>query len=147
MSRGYRLVLHNFSIEKVTTIQGIYRAAGSFLICIWPLAADAQLCTQWTQAVRAGDLQVQLQEASGMAASRQFPGRLYHINDSGDVGQFYITRMNGSDLRAVRVAGFDPKDTEAMSLGPCPQDTHSSCLYLGDIGDNDSRRNSIEIVV
>jgi len=82
-----------------------------------------------------------------MAASRQFPGRLYHINDSGDVGQFYITRMDGSDLRAVRVAGFDPKDTEAMSLGPCPQDTHSSCLYLGDIGDNDSRRNSIEIVV
>jgi len=116
-------------------------------MCFWPLAAGAQLCEQWTQGVRAGDLQVQLQEASGMAASRQFPGRLYHINDSGDAGQFYITRMDGSDLRTVQVASFEPKDTEALSLGPCPQATSSSCIYIGDIGDNDSRRSSIEIIV
>jgi len=82
-----------------------------------------------------------------MAASSQFAGRLYHINDSGDAGQFYITRSDGSDAQAVRVAGFAPEDTEALSLGPCPQQTRNSCLYIGDIGDNDSRRKSIEIVV
>src|SRR5215813_13785180 len=147
MSRGLRLILHIFSIEKVTAIQGIYRTAGFFLIGLLPTTVDAQLCKQWSEAVRIGELQVQLQEASGMAASRQFPGRLYHINDSGDAGQFYITRMDGSDLRTVQVASFEPKDTEALSLGPCPQATSSSCIYIGDIGDNDSRRSSIEIIV
>jgi hypothetical protein len=131
----------------VTKIQGIYRAGVFFVLSLWPFAAGAQLCQQWSQGIRTGELQVQLQEASGMAASRQFPGRLYHINDSGDAGQFYITRLDGSDPQAVRIAGFDPEDTEALSLGPCPQQSPNSCIYIGDIGDNDSRRNSIEIVV
>ena len=112
-----------------------------------PLAASAQLCTEWGQAVRTGDLQAQLREASGLSASRQFPGRLYQINDSGDIGQFYITDSDGSHTRAVRIAGFDPEDTEAMSLGPCPDRTSMSCLYVGDIGDNDAKRNSIEIAI
>src|SRR5262245_48209437 len=147
MSRRLRLILHNFSIEKVTTIQGIYRAAVFFILSLWPLAAGAQLCGQWGQAMRTGELQVQLREASGIAASRQFPDRLYQINDSGDAGQFYITRLDGSDSRAVRIAGFDPEDTEALSLGRCPQQSPNSCIYIGDIGDNDSRRKSIEIVL
>src|SRR4030095_5066906 len=73
--------------------------------------------------------------------------RLYQINDSGDIGQFYITAPDGSDTRAVRIAGFDPKDNEAMSLGTCTQATPISCIYVGDIGDNDARRSSIEIVL
>ena len=97
--------------------------------------------------MRVGELQVQLTEASGLAASRQFPGRLYHINDSGDTGKFYITGMDGKDTRAVRVDGFEGEDTEALSLGPCPGRGTISCLYLGDIGDNDAKRKSIEIVV
>jgi hypothetical protein len=131
----------------VTAIQGIYRAATGFLICLLPITANAQLCRQWSEAVRVGELQVQLTEASGLAASRQFPGRLYHINDSGETGKFYITGMDGKDTRAVRVDGFEPEDTEALSLGPCPGNGTISCLYLGDIGDNDAKRKSIEIVV
>jgi hypothetical protein len=146
MSRGIRLILHNLSIEKVTAIQGIYRAAG-LLICLLPITANAQLCRQWGEAVRVGELQVQLREASGLAASRQFPGRLYHINDSGETGKFYITGMDGKDTRAVRIDGFEPEDTEALSLGPCPGKDPMSCLYLGDVGDNDAKRKSIEIVV
>jgi hypothetical protein len=131
----------------VTKIQGIYRATGCLLSLFIPFAASAQLCTEWGQPVRVGELQVQLREASGLAVSRQFPGRLYQINDSGDIGQFYITAPDGSNTRAVRIAGFDPKDTEALSLGPCPQATRISCIYIGDIGDNDARRSSIEIVL
>jgi hypothetical protein len=147
MSRGLRLILHIFSIEKVTAIQGIYRTAGFFLICLLPITADAQLCRQWSEAVRVGELQVQLTEASGLAASRQFPGRLYHINDSGETGKFFITGIDGKDTRAVRIDGFEPEDTEALSLGPCPGKDSISCLYIGDIGDNDVKRKSIEIVV
>jgi hypothetical protein len=147
MSRGLRLILHNFSIEKVTEFQGIYRVTALCLIFLIATAAQAQICTQWTEAVRIGELQNQLQEASGLAASRQFPGRLYHINDSGDSGTFYITGMDGKNTRAVRVTGFDPEDTEALSLGPCPGASRGSCLYLADIGDNSANRKSIEIAV
>jgi len=55
--------------------------------------------------------------------------------------------MNGANPRAIRVAGFNPRDTEALSLGPCPGRRGASCLYVADIGDNDRRRRSIEIVV
>jgi len=111
-------------------------------------AAYAQICRQWKESVRIGELQVQLKEASGVAVSRQFPGRLYHINDSGSDGDFYMTAMDGGNTREVRLAGFDPVDTEALSLGPCPgQGQQPSCLYIGDIGDNNKKRNSIEIVV
>ena len=147
MSRGFRLTLHNFSIEKVTSIQGIYRTAGVLLICLFPLALQAQLCRQWNEGVKAGELKAPLAEASGVAASRQFPGRLYHINDSGDAGNFYITDLSGGDIRTVRVDGFRPEDTEALGLGPCTGNARVSCLYIGDIGDNDRDRKSIEIIL
>ncbi len=104
----------------------------------------AQVCTQWKEAVKIGELQPQLKEASGVAASKKFPGRLYHINDSGDTGRFYITNMEGKETTAISVMGWNPIDTEALSLGPCG---NASCLFLGDIGDNDANRKSIEIVV
>jgi hypothetical protein len=149
VSRGVRLSPHIFSIEKVTTIQGIYRAVSFCLVFLLPLCADAQICKDWKEAVRIGELQVQLKEASGMAVSRQFPGRVYHINDSGDTGKFYITNLSGKDTQSVTVTDFAPRDTEALSLGPCPGNpaTARSCLYLGDIGDNDRNRKFIEIVV
>jgi len=131
----------------VTAIQGIYRTAALFLIGLLPTTVDAQLCAQWSEALRVGELQVQLTEASGLAASRQFPGRLYHINDSGETGKFFITGMDGKDTRSVRINDFEPEDTEALSLGPCPGKDSISCLYIGDIGDNDVKRKSIEIVV
>jgi len=131
----------------VTGIQGIYRVTALCLIFLIAPIAQGQICTQWTEAVRIGELQNQLKEASGLAASRQFPGRLYHINDSGDSGTFYITGMDGKNTRAVRVTGFNPEDTEALSLGPCPGPSRGACLYLGDVGDNDARRKSIEIAV
>jgi hypothetical protein len=46
----------------------------------------------------------------------------------------------------VAVAGFNPNDTEAMSLGPCPGLPRRSCIYIGDIGDNRARRKAIEVV-
>ena len=120
------------------------------LICL-PISlgnsAYAQVCAVWKEAVRIGELQSQLREASGVAASRRFPGRLYHVNDSGDTGRFFITDMEGKNTRAVTVAGFAPHDTEALSLGPCPGTPSGSCLFLGDIGDNDTGRKSIEIAV
>jgi hypothetical protein len=131
----------------MTTAKSSYPFTILCLTLFWPALAGAQICGQWKEAVRIGELQRQLQEASGVAASRQFPGRLYHINDSGDEGQFYVTGMDGKGTRTVRVKGFEPEDTEALSLGPCPRNGRGSCIYLGDIGDNSKNRKSIEIAV
>jgi hypothetical protein len=124
-----------------------YRVVVVFFAFMVPAIAEPQMCKVWKEAVQIGDLQSRVREASGVAASREFAGRLYHINDSGDVGTFYITGLDGKGTQSISVMGFDPKDTEALSLGPCPGGKLSSCLYLGDIGDNDRRRNSIEIAV
>jgi hypothetical protein len=123
---------------------------GRLVLCFFLFArvsVDAQLCKQWAPAVRIGSLPPLLNESSGIAASRAFPGRLYHINDSGDTGRFYISGMDGGSVHTVRIDGFRPDDTEALSLGPCPTRAPHSCLYVGDIGDNRARRQSIEIIV
>ena len=111
-----------------------------------PFSGEAQLCRQWTAAVRIGELPPQLRESSGLAASRDYPDRLYHINDSGDAGRFYVSRFDGTGLQTVPIAGFKPSDVEALSLGPCPGPPRRPCIYLGDIGDNRRRRKTIEIV-
>jgi hypothetical protein len=116
------------------------------MLCLLANTAGAQLCQKWKEAVHVGDLQVQLQEASGVAASRVFPGRLYHINDSGSAGNLYITGMAGENTTAVNIAGVRPLDTEGMSLGRCP-DSRAACLYIGDIGDNNKTRQSVEVAV
>jgi hypothetical protein len=114
-------------------------------LCLLAQTAHGQACKAWKEAVRAGELQVQLKEASGVAASRRFANRLYHINDSGDSGRFYITDWEGNNTKAVAVEGFRPEDAEALSLGPCG--AGRSCLFLGDIGDNNRARRAIEIAV
>ena len=125
----------------------------SFLVLVVALAAirsgggTEPLCVEWTKAAVVGELPVQLRESSGIAASRNFPGRLYHINDSGDAGRFYISTLEGRDLQTVPIADFRPRDTEALSVGPCPGAVRRSCVYVGDIGDNSRRRDTIAVVV
>lgn len=149
MSRGLGRILHKLSKQKVTWTHRMCGLVCLSLFCLLPIVTYAQVCSQWKEAARAGSLKAQLQEESGIAASRRFSGRLYHINDSGDAGNFYITQMDGSDIDAVRVAGFKPEDTESLSLGPCPAKgaAENSCLYIGDIGDNDKKRKSVEVAV
>lgn len=107
---------------------------------------EVPLCEQWTDAVRIGELPPQLRESSGIAASHQYPDRLYHINDSGDSGRFYTSRLDGSGLQPVVIAGPRLRDTEALSVGPCPGPVRRSCIYVGDIGDNGRRRKTIDIL-
>jgi hypothetical protein len=41
------------------------------------------LCKRWSEGEKSGALdRLQLDEASGIAVSGRFPGRLYHVNDS-----------------------------------------------------------------
>ena len=83
----------------------------------------------------------QLIEGSGIAASQRFPGRFWTHNDSGDPVLFALN-SKGAVVGQVRVPGTKVGDWEAVAVGPCPS---GSCVYVGDIGDNDAKRREIVI--
>ncbi len=80
-------------------------------------------------------------EASGLALSRRVPGRLWTINDSGQP-QIAALDDRGAVTAQVRVAGAAVEDWEAIAVGPCGT---GSCVYIGDIGDNEASRKRITV--
>ena len=82
-----------------------------------------------------------LPEASGLALSRRVPGRLWTHHDSGKPA-VHALDSNGKVTATVQVTGATVEDWEAIAVGPCPA---GSCLYVGDIGDNDAARRQITI--
>jgi hypothetical protein len=83
----------------------------------------------------------ELREASGIAVSLRIPGRLWTHNDSGQPDLFTLD-TRGSVTGRVRLSGVTVEDWEAVAVGPCPG---GSCVYVGDIGDNDAERKRITI--
>jgi hypothetical protein len=82
-----------------------------------------------------------LPEASGLAVSQRVPGRLWTHNDSGPPILVAID-AKGAVTAQVRVAGAKVEDWEAIAIGPCGG---GSCLYVGDIGDNNAIRRAVTI--
>lgn len=82
-----------------------------------------------------------LREASGLAASRRVPGRLWSHNDSGEPVLVALD-VNGSVTGRLRLSDARVEDWEAVAAGPCPA---GSCLYVADIGDNNAARRRITI--
>jgi hypothetical protein len=113
------------------------------------LSLGQTLCQTWTE-TRAGNLDTAfLNEASGMAASAIVEDRLYHTNDTWSPSpNFFITDTTGQNLQTVTIEGVsnNPRlnDIEDMDVGRCGD---SSCLFIGDIGDNRSSRPTINILV
>ena len=82
-----------------------------------------------------------LSEASGLALSRRTPGRLWTHNDSGEPVLFSLD-ARGAVTGRLRLTRAAVEDWEAVAVGPCAT---GSCIYVGDIGDNDARRRRITI--
>jgi len=114
------------------------------LLSIIQSAPAATLCS-WGAARDAGTLDPVVNESSGMAVSRRIPDRSYRINDSGDSGRFFVLNLAGTLSKTVYVPGFNPLDTEDMAVGPCGDSI--DCIFIGDIGDNERRRQTVELVV
>ncbi len=108
------------------------------------------LCQTWSEQ-RAGNLDVSfLNEASGMAAGGLDSNRLYHTNDTWQKNTpvFFITDTAGQNIQTVGLENVtnNPRtdDNEDMDVGPCG---NTSCLFIGDIGDNNARRSELRIFV
>ncbi len=82
-----------------------------------------------------------LPEASGVAVGRRVPGRLWTLNDSAQPVLFMLDTRGGVTGR-IQLSGATVVDWEAISSGVCPA---GSCLYVGDIGDNNATRDRITV--
>jgi hypothetical protein len=83
----------------------------------------------------------ELPEGSGLAASRRTPGRFWSHNDSGEPVLFALD-ATGRLVGRLTISGAAVEDWEAVAVGPCPA---GSCIYVGDIGDNDAERERITV--
>lgn len=97
---------------------------------------DCPVVGSWT---RAGRLAPDLEEVSGLVVSRAHPELRWVHQDSGDAAMLYALGADGADRGRVRVGGAEAIDWEDLALG------QDGTLYLGDIGDNQAWRSSVQI--
>ncbi len=83
-----------------------------------------------------------LAEVSGVAPSREHPGILWTINDSGNPPELLAIDTTGALLATFPLSNAPNIDWEDIALGPC-QD--STCLYIADTGDNQEARSEVAI--
>lgn len=106
----------------------------------------------------AGDIEyADISESSGLAVSRRYQGEdgiIWTHNDSGDTARIFAMGTDGSHQGVVHLEGIEAVDWEDMSLGPCSvqkagdEDADGNtptCLYLGDIGDNEAVRPHVTV--
>lgn len=91
-----------------------------------------------------------LNETSGVAASRINKNILFVHNDSGDTSRFFAINTTGQLKKTFyfKADNLNPlanvEDCEDIAVGPGPA-KNKSYVYLGDIGDNHSTRQTIAI--
>lgn len=121
-------------------------------LCGWVMQAG---CAQSSQAAGfavkngeredRGELQShEIDEASGIAASRRNVGIYWIHNDSGDRNRLFAVGPDGRHRGVFIVRDCPVWDWEDIAVGPGPEDGQSY-IYIGDIGDNLTRRKSIRV--
>lgn len=85
-----------------------------------------------------------LVEDSVAVTSVSQPGIIFGLNDSGHEPRIFAFDSSGRGRGSWRVFGARNRDWEAAALGPCRQ-RGTWCLYVGDVGDNEARRQYVTI--
>lgn len=99
-----------------------------------PLLSDARQLGRFTD--------LRLVEASGLARSTVDTNTFWAQNDSGNDPVLFAFDSSGRALTSVRVTGARNRDWEALTIAACGA---STCLYIGDVGDNAARRDFVTI--
>jgi len=82
----------------------------------------------------------ELQEISGIAASRILDNIFWVHNDSGNDSKIYAIDRSGKLRAEFTLQGVKCVDTEDIAVGPGRKNDKRSYIYLADIGDNDADR-------
>lgn len=77
----------------------------------------------------------QLEEVSGLVASRKNADALWVHNDSGHEPELYLISTQGKLLATYYLADATNFDWEDIAIGPGPE-ADETYLYVGDVGDN-----------
>jgi len=77
----------------------------------------------------------EIDEASGLVASRNNSKAFWTHNDSGDKNRIFLISQSGDNLGTYTLEGAIARDWEDITIGPGPKD-NVTYLYVGDIGDN-----------
>lgn len=86
-----------------------------------------------------------LVENSVAVTSMSQRGIVFGLNDSGHDPLLFAFDSTGSSRKVWTVLGATNRDWEAAALGVCGVTSTATCLYIGDIGDNDARRRRVTI--
>lgn len=101
-------------------------------------------CEDWLAAEVVGQISdPSLTEISGLAASRDNPGLLWVLEDSGADPVLTAINTEGDTLGTLTLEGVTNQDWEDLALGPCGDET---CLWVGEFGDNGGSRESVSIL-
>ncbi|XP_076082569.1 uncharacterized protein LOC143053665 [Mytilus galloprovincialis] len=74
----------------------------------------------------------QIDQTSGMCASRSHPGYLYTHNDHGDGSHIYVLdSKTGHRISTITIRGAHNADWEDIACGPCPGG--ENCIYIGNL--------------
>jgi len=82
-----------------------------------------------------------LREASGLAASRNYPGLLWTHNDSGNPPYLFLIDSSGTIIETFELDGVSNRDWEDIASGPGPT-PGVNYVYVGEIGDNNATHSS-----
>lgn len=106
-----------------------------------PAAAET-VCDRLGDAEVVGEVDLPLDELSGLAASRLHPGLFWAHNDSGDTARVFLIEEDGT-VRSTHSIAADHVDWEDLAVGPGPDgEPH---LFIGDIGANIALREPVTV--
>lgn len=88
------------------------------------------------------DLPEQVPESSGLARSSRNESVFWTHNDAGNDPELFGVSEAGTLVQRIQVGGAELADWEDIEAAPCGNE---SCLYVGDIGDNDGDRDRITV--
>jgi glucose/arabinose dehydrogenase len=128
-------------MTRIDGMRGSITAAIATVALLAPIGAAADDAGMACQASSGLVRLAELPEASGVAISRTTAGRLWVHNDSG-APVLYAVDAAGKVSAKVTVSNARVEDWEAITSGPCAS---ASCLYIGDIGDNDAKRTHVTV--
>lgn len=94
---------------------------------------DTTIFTHGTQIGKITD--PSMSNASGIAASRAYPGMLLIENDKAGNSDIYLVDSTGAERGIFNVSGVNHRDWTDMGIGPGPT-SGINYIYLADIGDS-----------
>ncbi len=135
--------LHHISLHNLR--QKYYFSFLLLWIGSWGLPSNKAHaeCEDFSAASLIGQLPPEVEESSGLAASRKNAGVWWTHNDSGGVSALFAIDSQGKLLGQFEVTGATNRDWEDIAVAPCPNG--ESCLYIGEIGDNGKRYAEIKV--